>query len=268
MNVYTSGPFLSDRVDDSFRALRQRVIDETGFDYLSIFGDMWRGIGASARPGQSERSWHKAGRAFDINQGSYGPGQAVVVVQEQFGDRIFWRVYLRTARQDGSAGEPLRVAPWDFTAQPESEDSPPTGGAARVQIPGGYWLDFTRLAADYGWRSVGALRRWRRTPDTDWGTSRRRTAELGRGYARGLSPGRDRGGVRAGKHVAQSVKSRLASELLSCSIFAGRSAFASGPARFRPGAEEYTIMHGRTTTVSDHAAENEGSAPSPRRWWS
>lgn len=167
--VSTGGPYLSERVDDSFRALRRRVIDETGMDYLSIFGDMWRGIDAYARPGQSERSWHKAGRAFDMNQGPYAYGQDVVVVQESLGGWVYWRVYFRMARQDGSRGEPLRVAPWDFLAQPESPDDPPTGGAPQPRIPSGYWLDFTRLAADYGWVSVGALRNWRTTyADTDW----------------------------------------------------------------------------------------------------
>jgi len=167
--VHTGGPYLGERVDDSFRALRERVIDETGLDYLSIFGDMWRGIDAYARPGQSERSWHKAGRAFDMNQGPYGYGQDVVVVQESLGGWVYWRVYFRMARQDGSRGEPLRVAPWDFLAQPESADDPPTGGAPQPRIPSGYWLDFTRLAADYGWVSVGALRNWRTTyADTDW----------------------------------------------------------------------------------------------------
>ncbi len=166
--VRTNGPYLSDRVDDSFRALRQRVIDETGYDYLSVFGDMWRGIDAYARPGQSERSWHKAGRAFDINQGPYGPGQDVVIVLETFGRRVFWRVYFRTARQDGTQGEPLRVAPWNWSAQP-GPDGRPTGGAPSYVIPPGYWLDFTALAAGYGWQAVSALRRWQTYyPDTDW----------------------------------------------------------------------------------------------------
>lgn len=167
--VRTGGPYLSDRVDDSFRALRQRVIDETGYDYLNIFGDMWRGIGAYARPGQSERSWHKAGRAFDINQGPYGPGQDVVYILENRGGRVFWRVYFRTARQDGTQGEPLRLAPWNWSSQPGPDGITPTGGAPSTLIPPGYWLDFTALAAEYGWRSVGALRRWRTYyPDTDW----------------------------------------------------------------------------------------------------
>lgn len=167
--VRTGGPYLSDRVDDSFRALRQRVIDETGYDYLSVFGDMWRGLDAYARPGQSERSWHKAGRAFDINQGPYPPGQDVVVVLEESSGRTFWRVYFRTAYQDGRQGEPLHVAPWDFSAQPGAAGDAPTGGAPRHLIPRGYWLDFTSLAAEYGWLSVSALDRWRTYyPDTDW----------------------------------------------------------------------------------------------------
>jgi hypothetical protein len=43
------------------------------------------------------------------------------------------------------------------------------GGAPYARIPSGYWLDFTRLAAEYGWQTPGALRRWRTYyPDTDW----------------------------------------------------------------------------------------------------
>jgi TolB protein len=165
--VQTGGPYLSDRVDGSFHALRERVIAETGFDYLNIFGDLWRRIDAGARPGQSTRSWHKAGRAFDINQGPYGPGRDIVYVLETVGGRVFWRVYFRTARQDGTQGEPLRDAPWEWS--PESDGNTPPGGAPRHLIPSGYWLDFTALAAEYGWHRVPALRRWRTVwADTDW----------------------------------------------------------------------------------------------------
>jgi TolB protein len=165
--VRTGGPYLSDRVDDSFHALRERVIAETGFDYLSVFGDLWRRIDAGARPGQSTRSWHKAGRAMDINQGPYGPGQDVVYTLETVGGRTMWRVYFRTARQDGSQGEPLRIAPWSWWPEPSGDTS--AGGTLSHLIPPGYWLDYTALAAEYGWQRVPALRRWRTVwVDTDW----------------------------------------------------------------------------------------------------
>jgi TolB protein len=162
--------FLSDRVDDSFQALRQRVLQETGEDYLASIGDSFRAIEVEPPPGQSPHSWHKAGRAFDLNQGLYErEEQLVELVREDIGFRTYWRVYLRAARQDGSLGEPLHDAPWDLKARQEGGLAAREGGEQAQEVPMGYYVDFTALAADYGWERVPANNSWRRQwADINW----------------------------------------------------------------------------------------------------
>lgn len=161
---------LSDRVDDSFKALRQRVLEEAGWDYLDILGSAWRPMNHTPRPGQSRMSWHVCGRAFDVNQGFYDQDeQRIQLVREDVGNETFWRVFIQAARQDGSMGEPLRVAPWDLKAREEGGAAAVQGGRLLDEVPPGYFVDFTTLAADYGWERVAALYRWRYFwPDIEW----------------------------------------------------------------------------------------------------
>ena len=161
---------LSERVDDSFKALRQRVLEETGRDYLATLGEVWRPLDQAVQPGQSGRSWHVCGRAFDLNQGFYDRDDPLVyLVREDVGNETYWRVFLRTVEQDGSMGEPLRVAPWDLKARSEGGLAAVQGGRPMDEVPSGYYVDFTTLAADYGWERVPALYRWRYYwPDIRW----------------------------------------------------------------------------------------------------
>jgi len=162
--VAPGGHLLSDAVDDSFRALRARVQQETGTDYLSLLGSSWRAMNHIPREGQSRRSYHVAGRAMDIDQTPYnGGGNQIVFVREDIGYRTFWRVYLKAKKQDGTQGEPLREAPWNLVIGSE------TGGEPMEKIPSRYYVDFTTLAADYGWERVQAIYRWREFyPDVEW----------------------------------------------------------------------------------------------------
>ena len=162
--------FLSDRVNDSFAALRQRVLEETGTDYLSTLGDSFRAIMVEPPPGQSPRTWHKAGRAFDLNQGLHErEEQLVELVREDIGFRTYWRVYLAAARQDGSLGEPLHQTPWDLKARQAGGLAAREGGEEKQEVPLGYYIDFTELAADYGWERAPAKNRWRHEwADTNW----------------------------------------------------------------------------------------------------
>ncbi len=151
---------LSDRVNDSFNAMRKRVLEETGWDYLSILGDSSRSMNHTPRPGQGRISWHVCGRAVDINQGFLRNGQ-IELVREDVGGVTYWRVFIRAREQDGSRGEPLRVAPWDLNARP--------AGGALKPIPPGYYVDFTTIAADYGWERRNALSNWRNSYfDVEW----------------------------------------------------------------------------------------------------
>ncbi len=161
---------LSDRVDDSFRALRQRVKEETGWDFLSILGSAWRPMDHTPRPGQSRMSWHVCGRAIDVNQDYYDRDDPLIMlVREDIGNETYWRVFIRAAQQDGTMGEPLRVAPWDLKAREQDGLPAVQGGMLMERVPAGYYVDFTTLAADYGWERVSALYRWRYYwPDIEW----------------------------------------------------------------------------------------------------
>jgi TolB protein len=155
-------PYLSDRVDDSFAALRQRVVADVGWDFLGQLDNLFAPLDARPMPGESIQNWNKAGRAFDFYYRfpiSLDP--QVEVVREDRGTQTFWRIYLRTAAQDGSQGAPLRQRPWDFQARYDSDPRYyDQGGRLKGSIPAGYYVDFTALAADYGWERVPALENW------------------------------------------------------------------------------------------------------------
>jgi TolB protein len=163
-NIQPSGQMLSDAVDDSFRALRARVVLETGIDYLSLVGNTWRPMNHIPRDGQSRRSYHVAGRAVDINQEPFQQeGFPTTIVREDIGGVTYWRVFIKAKNQDGSMGEPLREAPWALSTGTAE------GGAPMATIPSGYYVDFTTLANDYGWERVRAIWQWRSYyPDVEW----------------------------------------------------------------------------------------------------
>jgi TolB protein len=159
---------LSDTVNDSFNALRRDVQAKTGWDYLSILGDSFRNMNHTPRPGQGRISWHVCGRAIDINQGFLRNGR-IQLVREDVGGVTYWRVYIKAKRQDGSLGEPLRSLPWDLSARNEGGLAAAQGGKLKDEVPEGYYVDFTQLAADYGWERRNALSNWRSSWfDIEW----------------------------------------------------------------------------------------------------
>jgi hypothetical protein len=161
--VNAPSPYLSDRVDQSFSALRQQTIADAGWDFLGALDNLYEMLDARPLPGQTDRTWNKAGRAFDY-QSTYALAinPEVEVVREDSDYQMYWRTFLRTAAQDGSQGEPLRDLPWDFRArygaEPRYYDR---GGKLKDTIPSGYYVDFTTLAADFGWTRVTASDNWR-----------------------------------------------------------------------------------------------------------
>lgn len=161
--VIAEAPFLSDRVDGSFLALRSAVREAAGWDLLGQLDGMYWDLGRPVEPGQDSHSWHKAGRAFDVMQ-LYAEGNPaqIELVPEQVGPDTYWRLYVRCAVQDGSLGEPLRRAPWDFAARYSSDvGAYETGGRFKDIVPTGYYVDFTRLAGAFGWHPVASDGAWR-----------------------------------------------------------------------------------------------------------
>jgi TolB protein len=124
---------------------------------------MYDALASKPLPGEPADSWNKAGRAFDFYyRYPISVDPQVEIVREDRGNETYWRVYLKTALQDGTQGEPLRLRPWDFQARygedPHYYDQ---GGKWKEEPPVGYYVDFTALAEDYGWTRVPAAQNWR-----------------------------------------------------------------------------------------------------------
>lgn len=161
--VNAPAPYLSDRVDQSFTALRKLVEQSVGWDFLGQMDNLYEPMEAQPLPGQGTFSWNKAGRAFDYDaEHALAAEPLVEVVRQDRGYEIFWHTYLRAEKQDGTQGEPLRDIPWDFRArfgaEPLYYDQ---GGKWRDVVPTGYFVDFTMVAADFGWLPVPAGDNWR-----------------------------------------------------------------------------------------------------------
>jgi TolB protein len=159
-DLQAPNPLLQDLVDESFRALRQRVSQATGWDFLASLENAYVPLTSPLPPGMGN-DWLYTGRAFAFNTLSMNAGW-VAVVREDFGSQTYWRVYLRTRFQDGSQGQPLQESPWNFNARSSGDPRYyEQGGALAKQVPPGYWIDFTALAAAYGWERMPALNTWR-----------------------------------------------------------------------------------------------------------
>lgn len=152
-------PQLHDRADEAFNALRQRVIEEAGWDALASLENAFVPITTYLDPG-FEESWLYTGRAFAINSLMTNAGW-MVAVREDFGAQTYWRLYIRAQLQDGSLGEPLRIPPWDLSARYNLDPKVYEQGGKYSATPAGYWVDITSLARQYGWERVPALPNWR-----------------------------------------------------------------------------------------------------------
>ncbi len=153
-------PQLHDMVDESFQALRQRLIAVAGWDALASLENAYIPLTTPPDPGLSQ-DWLYTGRAFSFNPALVNAGW-ISVVREDFGQQTYWRIFLRVRAQDGSQGEPLHQTPWDFSTRYDGNPAAfEQGGSLMSAIPQGYWLDFTSLALQYGWERLPALSNWR-----------------------------------------------------------------------------------------------------------
>jgi len=163
-NVQAPRAFLSDRVNDSFNALRARVLQLSSVDFFQTLDDAWWDLERRPSPGEERRNWHMTGRAFAFQRSAIlGFPPQIEVQREEVGVDTLWRVYLRVSddAQNGQLGEPLRRLPWDFLAATQGDvEAYNQGGRLRRQPPAGYYIDLTQVAADYGWL--------RRPSGTDW----------------------------------------------------------------------------------------------------
>jgi TolB protein len=138
---------LASDVYPSFVDLRRAVIAESGHDFLAHLSEATRPVDFHVSTA-SYTSWHKAGRAFDTLFNYAAGGRTVLyIVPEPIAGRLFWRLYLRAASQDGSQGAPLTQPIFNPTAR------------TLLPPPPGYFVDFTALAASHGWRRIAAQER-------------------------------------------------------------------------------------------------------------
>ncbi len=159
---------LSTTVSESYRALRQRVLKESGVDFLDTLSDMTRLISYRCDNTCDDLSWHKSGRAVDtLLTLIRGGKETVILVREDSGGEVYWRVYLRAAKQDGSMGEPLKDPTWNISFNARANLAPGLGGI-EDGIEYGYFVDFTDLARQYGWERISS----HDDTDFDWRNNR------------------------------------------------------------------------------------------------
>lgn len=165
IGVTTENSVLSDRVNDSFIALREFTLETLGWDYLGRLDDAFWALDRLPEPGVERRNWHMTGRAFSTTrQYIVGFPPPLEVVRADEGVATRWRQYVRVAddAQDGGLGEPLRRMPWDFVSRTQGDlEAYDQGGRLKTVFPEGYYVDFTQLAADFGWTAVAAGSDWR-----------------------------------------------------------------------------------------------------------
>jgi len=151
-------PELHDLVNESFIALRARVIKEAGWDALASLENAYVPLTTSLDPGLGD-DWLYTGRAFAINSLMVNAGW-MAVVREDIGPQTYWRLYLRAQNQDGSQGEPIHASAWDLNARYELNPKTYEAGGQYAPAPSGYWIDFTSLAQAYSWERLPALPNW------------------------------------------------------------------------------------------------------------
>ncbi len=160
-NVSAPRPVLSDAVNEAFSSLKERVSDEIGWDFLANLDNAFVGINDPLPPGFAYNDWLYTGRAIAISEMIVRAGWVEVFREDISGD-TYWRLFVRTRFQDGTQGEPLRDYTWDFQPRFEGDASAyDQGGSYRLTIPEGYYVDFTSIAADYGFLRQAALPNWR-----------------------------------------------------------------------------------------------------------
>jgi len=155
---------VSELVAPSLAAWQADILAASGWDLLHGTLGAWRSIDQVRKKEMytydyGYLSWHKAGRALDLPLEYKVDGlDQMLLVREDLGGNTYWRMYLRTARQDGTQGEPLKDNPWLYWWHivPDEEPEAYAAGGKRLPIPAGYYVDVTALGKRHGWERIAA----------------------------------------------------------------------------------------------------------------
>lgn len=153
-------PYIHEQAFEAFQALRQAIAERAGWDYLSRLENAYLPLSSPAFPA-FYGEWLYTGRAIALEPAALNAGW-LIVVREEFGAELYWRLYLKTRYQDGTQGMPLRDLPFDLNARYSGNSiAYDQGGILMSASPSGYWIDLTELAQRYGWQRLPALPTWR-----------------------------------------------------------------------------------------------------------
>ena len=158
-NLAAPNPRFNQDAVGSFSSLRQAIRDSAGWDFLGTLENAFVSIDQPLTPGVSQE-WLFTGRGIMVDD---VPRMAnwLVLVKEEYRDQTYWRVYIRANNQQGTQGKPLRDFNWSFDARYSGNNAYYENGGARSQhVQDGYWIDFTELAAAYGWKRFPAESFW------------------------------------------------------------------------------------------------------------
>jgi TolB protein len=153
---------VNELVAPSLAAWQQDLLEASGWDFLHQTLGSWRSIEQVRKKEMytydyGYLSWHKAGRALDLALEYKADGaNQMVLVREDLGENVYWRMYLRTVHQDGSQGEPLKENPWLYWWHivPEHEPESYEAGGKRLPPPAGTYVDVTAIAKRHGWERI------------------------------------------------------------------------------------------------------------------
>jgi hypothetical protein len=150
--VNTSDPDkkkLSDAVAQSYRDFVAEVKGLTGEDLALKFGDTVRALKSStSKVGADTVSWHKTGRAVDINQ-----GLKWVIREDPQGKTMYFRIYLVHKDKKAAAKAPETTT---FAKGTKFHHNPYGNNAYKWTF-----VDVTAIAAKHGWSPIPAHSGWK-----------------------------------------------------------------------------------------------------------
>jgi TolB protein len=151
--------FLLPSVKGAFFALKSDVSSRVGWDFLNTLDNAFLPLTIPPDPGNAD-AWYYTGRAIAVNSKALSAGW-MTLVREDFSGQVYWRVFIKCYKQDGSMGSPLEELVWDLSSRSSGSKQAYEDGGILTSPPSGYWVDFTDLAQNEGWERLQALSNWR-----------------------------------------------------------------------------------------------------------